>query len=190
MPQPYSRSNPSPRFVELLEKNGYIGARDMDWETGSEKVVRGTATIPELQANPEVELFVQIARKGAVVTTVVFEALPADFDRLLPTLEAAVWMWLDGFGKGQLTVKVDTSDLGEQFGTLNRIGGMLTVGMILAGALIGLAIVTVMLLQPSVGDSLGPLPGIAAVMFIGLLLYALRQVRRFAKSISSDDEAL
>ena len=108
----------------------------------------------------------------------------------LPTLEAAAWMWLDGFGKGQLTVKVDTSDLGEQFGTLNKIGGMLTVGMILAGALIGLAIVTVMLLQPAVGNSLGPIPGIAAVMFIGLLLYALRQVRRFTKSIGSDGDSI
>lgn len=106
----------------------------------------------------------------------------------LPTLESAAWMWLDGFGKGQLTVKVDTSDLGEQFGTLNVIGGMLTIGMILAGALIGLAIVTVMLLQPSIGYSLGPLPAIAAVFFIGLLLYALRQVRHFSRSIKTSRE--
>jgi len=106
----------------------------------------------------------------------------------LPTLEAGLWSWLDQVGKGQLTIKVDTSDLDEQFGSLNRIGGMLTVGMILAGALIGLAIVAVMLLQPSVGNSLGPLPGIGAVLFIGVLFYALRQVRRFARFIAADDD--
>jgi ubiquinone biosynthesis protein len=102
----------------------------------------------------------------------------------LPTLENALWSWMDEFGKGQLTIKVDTSDLGEQFGTLNAIGGMLTIGMILAGALVGLAIVTVMLLQPAVGDALGPVPAIAALIFIALLGYALRQVRRFSRSIS------
>jgi hypothetical protein len=85
-------------------------------------------------------------------------------------------------------VKVDTSDLGEQFGTLNRIGGMLTIGMILAGALIGLAIVTVMLLQPDVGDALGPVPAIAALIFVVVLVYALRYVRRFAQSIEPPDD--
>jgi ubiquinone biosynthesis protein len=106
----------------------------------------------------------------------------------LPTLESATWKWIDQFGSGQLTVKVDTSDLGRQFGTLNRIGGMLTVGMILAGALIGMAIVTVMMLQPSVADALGPLPGLAAVIFIGLLLFALAQVRRFVRLTESGDD--
>src|SRR5262249_29673462 len=37
----------------------------------------------------------------------------------LPTLEAGLWSWLDQVGKGQLTIKVDTSDLDEQFGSLN-----------------------------------------------------------------------
>jgi ubiquinone biosynthesis protein len=106
----------------------------------------------------------------------------------MPTLEAAIWSWLDQFGQGQLTVKVDTSDLGEQFGTLNRIGGMLTIGMILAGALIGLAIVTVMLLQPDVGDALGPVPALAALIFVVVLVYALRYVRRFAQSIEPPDD--
>jgi len=44
-----------------------------------------------------------------------------------------------------------------------------------------------MLLQPSVGNSLGPLPGIFAVLFIGVLFYALRQVRRFARFIAEDE---
>ena len=68
----------------------------------------------------------------------------------------------DQFGQGQLTIKLDTSDLGKQFGTLNKIGGMVTLGMILAGALVGLAIVTVAMLQPAIANTLGPLPGLAA----------------------------
>jgi ubiquinone biosynthesis protein len=106
----------------------------------------------------------------------------------LPTLESATWKWIDQFGQGQLTVKVDTSDLGRQFGTLNRIGGMLTVGMILAGALVGMAIVTVALFQPSVADALGPLPGIAAVIFISILFFAIAQVRRFARLTDPGDD--
>jgi len=105
-----------------------------------------------------------------------------------PTLESALWKWLDQFGQGQLTIKLDTSDLGKQFGTLNKIGGMVTVGMILAGALVGLAIVTVAMLQPSIANTLGPIPGLVAVAFLVLLVYALRQVRRFVRMTHEDEE--
>lgn len=105
-----------------------------------------------------------------------------------PTLESAIWSWIDQFGKGQLTIKVDTSDLGEQFGTLNKIGGMLTIGAILAGALVGLAIVTAVFFLPGLAESLGPLPGIAAFVFVAVLLYALNQVRHFAKAIRAEDD--
>ena len=108
--------------------------------------------------------------------------------RRLPTLESAVWKWMDQFGKGQLTIKLDTSDLGKQFGTLNRIGSSLTIGMILAGALVGMAIVAVVLLQPGIADTLGPIPGIAAFAFLGLLVYSLVLVTRFARSLSDRDE--
>jgi len=107
----------------------------------------------------------------------------------LPSLESAAWKWIDQFGAGQLTIKIDASDLGQQFGTLNKVGASLTVGAILAGALIGMAIVTVVLLQPGISDTLGPIPGIASVLFVGLLIYALIQVRRFVGiSAESDDE--
>jgi ubiquinone biosynthesis protein len=105
----------------------------------------------------------------------------------VPNLESAIWKWVDQFGAGQLTIKVDTADLGTQFGTLNKIGGMLSTGLILAGALIGLAIVAVALLQPALGAGLGPVPGLAAGAFLVLMVYAIRQVRRFV-SMTEDEE--
>jgi membrane protein implicated in regulation of membrane protease activity len=60
--------------------------------------------------------------------------------------------------------------------------------MILAGALVGMAIVAVVLLQPGTADSLGPIPGVAAVAFLGLLVYSLVLVTRFARSLSDRDE--
>jgi ubiquinone biosynthesis protein len=107
----------------------------------------------------------------------------------LPTLESAAWKWIDQFGAGQLTIKIDASDLGEQFGTLNKVGASLTVGAILAGALIGMAIVTVVLVMSPNVAAFGPIPGVASLIFIGLLVYALLQVRKFVKvSGEPDDE--
>jgi ubiquinone biosynthesis protein len=107
--------------------------------------------------------------------------------RRLPEMESGIWKWIDQVGKGQLTIKLDTSDLGKQFGTLNRIGSSLTIGMILAGALVGMAIVAVVLLQPGIADTLGPIPGIAAFAFLALLVYSLVLVTRFARGLNDGD---
>ena len=61
-----------------------------------------------------------------------------------------------------MTIKIDASDLGEQFGTLDKVGASLTVGAILAGALIGMSIVTVVLIQAPNVAQLGPIPGFAS----------------------------
>ena len=106
----------------------------------------------------------------------------------LPTLEAAAWKWVDQFGKGQLTIKIDASDLGEQFGTLDKVGASLTVGAILAGALVGMSIVTVVLIQAPNVAQLGPIPGLASLIFIGLLIYALLQVRKFVRVAGEPDD--
>jgi len=106
----------------------------------------------------------------------------------LPTLESAAWKWLDQFGQGQLTIKIDASDLGEQFGTLNKVGASLTVGAILAGALIGMAIVTVVLVMAPNASAFGPIPGVASLFFIGLLVYSLLQVRKFVRVSSEPDD--
>jgi hypothetical protein len=78
-----------------------------------------------------------------------------------PTLEKAAWSWMDQFGRGQLVVKVDTSDLGPQIERINGLGRQIAIGMLVAGQLIGTAILAVVLLQP------------AASAFIGLAYFAI-----------------
>ena len=67
----------------------------------------------------------------------------------LPTLEAAVWKWMDQFGKGRIVVEVDTADLNRQIGRIGGLGRQLAIGMLVTGQLIGTAILTVVLLQPA-----------------------------------------
>ena len=53
-----------------------------------------------------------------------------------------------------------------------------------------MAIVTVVLMQSPSGAALGPIPGLASLLFIGLLVYALLQVRKFVKVASDPDDDL
>ncbi|MCJ7710057.1 MAG: AarF/UbiB family protein, partial [Chloroflexi bacterium] len=76
--------------------------------------------------------------------------------RRLPTLESAAFMWIDQFGKGKITVAIDTSDLDSQFRQLDDTGRRLTVGLLTVGQLIGTAILAVVLLQPAIAETVGP----------------------------------
>ena len=67
----------------------------------------------------------------------------------MPSLQDATGKWLDQYMKGQLSVKVDTSDLDKQMGSLGRIVRLMTAGILLAGLVIGSAIAA------TVGDATG-----------------------------------
>jgi ubiquinone biosynthesis protein len=69
--------------------------------------------------------------------------------RRAPTLESALWKWMDQVGKGKIVVEIDTSDLNAQIGKVSDLGRQLAVGMLVAGQLIGTAILAVVLLQPN-----------------------------------------
>lgn len=64
----------------------------------------------------------------------------------LPSLVEATTKWLDQYEKGQLTVHVDTSDLGKQVDKLNSgvssVVNQLVMGLVLAGWIVGSAIAT------------------------------------------------
>jgi ubiquinone biosynthesis protein len=68
--------------------------------------------------------------------------------RRVPSVEEAAFKWFDMFNRGRITVEVDTADLGRRIGALAALGRQATVGLIVAGQLIGTAIVMVILLQP------------------------------------------
>jgi ubiquinone biosynthesis protein len=101
--------------------------------------------------------------------------------RRLPTLESAAFMWIDQFGKGKITVAIDTSDLDTQFRQLDDTGRRLTVGLLTVGQLIGTAILAVVLLQPAVADTVGPLANLAVIAFFGVLAYSLFVVYRVGR---------
>jgi len=101
--------------------------------------------------------------------------------RRLPNLEQAAFMWVDQFGKGKITVAIDTSDLDTQFRQLDEIGRRLTVGLLVVGQLIGSAILAVVMLQPAVAEALGPLVSVALLAFFGVLAYSLVVVWRVAR---------
>jgi ubiquinone biosynthesis protein len=101
--------------------------------------------------------------------------------RRLPTLEQAAFMWVDQFGKGKITVALDTSSLDAQFRQLDQIGRRLTVGLLVVGQLIGSAILAVVMLQPAVAAALGPLVPVALLAFFGVLAYSLVVVWRVAR---------
>jgi ubiquinone biosynthesis protein len=101
--------------------------------------------------------------------------------RRLPTLESAAFMWIDQFGRGKITVAIDTSDLDTQFRQLDDTGRRLTVGLLTVGQLIGTAILAVVLLQPTVADTVGPLANLAVLAFFGVLAYSLFVVYRVGR---------
>jgi len=106
--------------------------------------------------------------------------------RRLPTLEAAAFMWIDQFGRGKITVAIDTSDLDTQFRQLDDTGCRLTVGLLTVGQLIGTAILAVVLLQPAVADTVGPLANLAGLAFFGVLVYSLVVVYRVGRRPDDD----
>lgn len=76
-------------FVEALEKNGYVGARDIDWTLREDTRRRGTVLVPAAQGQPEAMLLIDVNRRTDLVIALTFEASPADFTRLEPTLRAS-----------------------------------------------------------------------------------------------------
>jgi ubiquinone biosynthesis protein len=115
-----------------------------------------------------------------------------EFVRRLPTLEAAVWKWMDQFGRGKLVVEVDTSDLNRQIGKVGDLGRQLAIGMLVTGQLIGTAILTVVLLQTSTTEfqTFAYLGLIAFAVSLLISLYVLvRALRQPASSDETGEEA-
>jgi ubiquinone biosynthesis protein len=76
--------------------------------------------------------------------------LGKELARRAPTLEEGALRWLDMFGKGRITVDLDTSGLDRSIARATDLGRSTTVGLIVTGQLIGTAIAMAILLQPGV----------------------------------------
>ncbi len=87
----------------------------------------------------------------------------------IPSLQEATGKWLDQYLKGQLSVKVDTSDLDPQIRSLGRLARALTAGFLLAGVVIGSAIAS----RVTDDSSVSFLTEIAQVFFVGGASFAV-----------------
>ncbi|HMJ80757.1 MAG TPA: AarF/UbiB family protein [Candidatus Dormibacteraeota bacterium] len=107
--------------------------------------------------------------------------------RRAPTLEAAVWKWMDQFGRGKLVVEVDTSELNRQIGKVGDLGRQLAIGMLVTGQLIGTAILTVVLLQTS-STEFQTFAYLGLIAFAVSLLISLYVLARALRQPASDSE--
>jgi hypothetical protein len=93
---------------------------------------------------------------------------------------------MDQFGKGQLVVKVDTSDLGPQIERINGLGRQIAIGMLVAGQLIGTAILAIVLLQPAASAFVG-VGYFAIIAFGAVLLVSLYVLYRTIRGTRGDE---
>lgn len=110
-----------------------------------------------------------------------------EFARRLPTMESAIWSWMDQFGKGKLVVEIDTTDLNREIGKVSDLGRQLAIGMLVTGQLIGTAILAVVLLQPSTLDEFQTFAYLGLIAFGVSLLVSLYVLYRALRVIPSDD---
>jgi hypothetical protein len=97
----------------------------------------------------------------------------------LPALRAATWSWIDQYQRGRFVVTVDTSDLERGLDSVGSVSRNLTVGLIVAGQLVALALVlAVVLATGSLGDDLVTILALAFLGFLGFSLYMIRRLTR------------
>lgn len=125
----------------------------------------------------------------AVQKVVMGQAVRAgqELARRLPTLESAVWSWMDQFGKGKLVVEIDTSDLNREIGKVSDLGRQLAVGMLVTGQLIGTAILAVVLLQPQALEEFQTFAYIGLIAFGISLMVSMYVLYRALRAIPSGD---
>ena len=107
--------------------------------------------------------------------------------RRVPSVEQAALKWFDMFNRGRITVEVDTADLGRQIGAVADIGRQATIGLIVAGQLVGTAIVMAILLEPGAVQFAG-LAYVAMIAFAVTLLVSFWVLFRQLTGGGKDDD--
>ena len=112
-----------------------------------------------------------------------------EFARRLPTLELAVWKWMDQFGKGKLVVEIDTSELNKEIAKVSDLGRQVAVGMLVTGQLIGTAILAVVLLQPAALDEFQTFAYVGLIAFGVSLIVSMYVLVRALRTPESESTA-
>ena len=123
----------------------------------------GAAAAEEAQAALIEALDYEQLRKQAKSSAL---RLGKEVARRVPSVEQAAFKWFDMFNRGRITVEVDTADLGKRIGAVADIGRQATIGLIVAGQLIGTAIVMAILLQPGAAQ-------FASFAYVAMIAFAV-----------------
>jgi ubiquinone biosynthesis protein len=111
--------------------------------------------------------------KGELSATVV------EIGRRLPSLREATFSWLDQYQRGKFVVTIDTGDLQKGLESVGSVSKNLTIGMVVAGQLIAMALVLAVVISADALDQ--GLLNILVLVFGGFLVFSLLVVRRVSR---------
>jgi len=126
-----------------------------------------------LEAEITLDRIVDMAKSEATATAM-------EIGRRLPSLRSATVSWLDQYQRGKFVVTLDTSDLQKGLTSVGSVSRNLTVGLIVAGQLIAVALVlAVIVLSGSLSDEI---VAIAIAAFGAFLVFSVLVVRRVSNA--------
>ena len=112
-----------------------------------------------------------------------------DLVRRIPDLVAATTSWVDQYEKGRIVVKLDTSSLSRDLASFDRVGRTLSGAALLAGSVVGTAIVVAAIIFSNTDISVFvPLPLILTIVFAGILFVSLRRSFALMRPAPDADE--
>ncbi len=125
-----------------------------------------------IEAQITLDRVLQMAKAEATATAM-------EFGRRLPSLREATFSWLDQYQKGRFVVTLDTSDLQKGLTSVGSVSRNLTIGLIMAGQLIAIALVlAVLIVSESLSSEIVTLVTLAFMGFLGFSLVMIRRVSR------------
>jgi predicted unusual protein kinase regulating ubiquinone biosynthesis (AarF/ABC1/UbiB family) len=112
--------------------------------------------------------------KAEVTATVI------ELGRRLPSLREATFSWLDQYQRGKFVVTIDTGDLQKGLESVGSVSKNLTVGLIVAGQLVALALVLAIVISNEALDQ--GLLNLLVLVFVGFLGFSMFYIRRVSRS--------
>ncbi len=97
----------------------------------------------------------------------------------LPQLRKAAWSWLDQFEKGRIVMGVDANDLQRSLSSVRSLSRNVTIGLIVAGQLVAVAVVLAVLVTSDALSEEATL--VAALVFLGFLIFSMIVIRRVSR---------
>jgi ubiquinone biosynthesis protein len=126
-----------------------------------------------IEAQITLDRILQMAKAEATATAM-------EIGRRVPSLREATLSWLDQYQKGRFVVTLDTSDLQKGLTSVDTGSRNLTLGLIMAGQLVALALVLAVIIM---SDTLsGEIVTLVALGFLGILVFSLVTIRRVSRS--------